>query len=69
VNSKNMTPILIRSGVLYGTGIENLNLMEDKTVMGLDNPLVLFYPAKLENDNLYFLNFKLASKYRCTVIK
>ena len=43
--------------------------MEDKTVMGMKQPLVLFYPAKLENENLYFLNFKLASKYRCTVIE
>ncbi|NOQ74049.1 MAG: hypothetical protein GQ574_18730 [Crocinitomix sp.] len=67
--SKNLIPILIRTGVLFGTGIENVNIMEDKTVMGLNQPLIIFYPAKLENDNLYFLNFKLASKYRCTVIE
>jgi hypothetical protein len=68
-SNKNLTPILIRTGALYGTGIENVNIMEDKTVMGMKQPLVLFYPAKLENENLYFLNFKLASKYRCTVIE
>jgi hypothetical protein len=68
-SDKNLIPILIRTGALYGTGIENVNIMEDKMVMGMKHPLVLFYPAKLENDNLYFLNFKLASKYRCTVIE
>jgi len=62
-------PMLIRTGALYGTGIENVNIMEHATVMNLDQPLVFFYPSKLEDDNLLFLNFKLASKYRCTLIK
>ncbi|OMP32281.1 hypothetical protein [Mangrovimonas sp. DI 80] len=61
-------PVLTRTGALYGTGIENVNIMEHKTVMTLNNPLVIMYPSKIENENLYFLNFKLASKYRCTVI-
>ena len=64
----NKTPILIRTGTLYGTGIENVNIMEHKVVMTLKHPLVIFYPSKIKNENLYFLNFKLASKYRCTVI-
>ena len=61
--------VLIRTGALFGTGIENVNIMEHKSVMALKHPLVIMYPSKLENDNLYFLNFKLASKYRCTVIE
>lgn len=61
-------PLLTRTGSLYGTGIENVNIMENKIVMGLKHPLVIFYPSKIENENLYFLNFKPASKYRCTVI-
>jgi len=61
--------MLVRTGALYGTGIENVNIMEHATVMSLDQPLVFFYPSTLENDNLLFLNFKLASKYRCTLIK
>jgi len=61
--------VLIRTGALYGTGIENVNIMEHKAVMNLKHPLVIMYPSKLENDNLYFLNFKLASKYRCSVIE
>ena len=62
-------PFLIRTGCLYGTGIENINIMENSTVMNLSHPLVIFYPSKIEGDNIYFLNFKLASKYRCTLVK
>jgi hypothetical protein len=62
-------PFLIRTGCLYGTGIENVNIMENKAVMNLPHPLVIFYPSKIENDNIYFLNFKLASKYRCMLVK
>lgn len=64
-----LVPVLIRTGALFGTGIENVNIMEDKVVMNLKQPLVIFYPATLNNDILYFLNFKHASKYRCTVIE
>ena len=62
------TPFLTRTGILYGTGIENVNIMEHKVVMTCNQPLVIFYPARIEKDNLYFLNFKPASKYRCTLI-
>lgn len=62
-------PILIRTGCLFGTGIENVNIMENKAVMNLPHPLVIFYPSKIENDNIYFLNFKPASKYRCMLVK
>ncbi|WP_075603946.1 BREX protein BrxB domain-containing protein [Saccharicrinis aurantiacus] len=66
---QNKIPVLIRTGALYGTGIENNNIMEHKTVMALKHPLIIFYPAKIENDHLYFLNFKPSSRYRCTVIE
>lgn len=62
-------PFLVRTGCLFGTGIDNVNIMEHKAVMTLPHPLVIFYPSKFEDDNLYFLNFKLASKYRCTLVK
>lgn len=65
----NKIPILIRTGCLFGTGIENVNIMENKSVMNIPNPLVIFYPSKIENDNIYFLNFKPASKYRCILVK
>ena len=63
-NNKHKTAVLMRTGALYGTGIENVHIMEHKSVMSLIHPLIIMYPSKLENDNLYFLNFKLASKYR-----
>ena len=62
-------PILTRTGCLFSTGIENVNIMENKAVMNLPHPLVIFYPSKIENDNIYFLNFKPASKYRCILVK
>jgi hypothetical protein len=62
-------PILVRTGCLIGTGIENVNIMENKAVMNLPHPLVIFYPSKIENENIYFLNFKPASKYRCILVK
>ena len=62
-------PFLIRSGCLFGTGIDNVNIMEHKAVINLPHPLVIFYPSKIEEDNLFFLNFKPASKYRCTLVK
>lgn len=69
VNNKNKVPILIRTGCLLGTGIENVNIMEHKSIMKMEHPLVIFYPSKIENDNIYFLNFKPASKYRCVLVK
>ncbi len=69
VSRSERIPFLIRTGCLYGTGIENLNIMEHKTVMKLSQPLVIFYPSKIEDDNIYFLNFKPASKYRCVLVK
>ena len=65
----NKIPFLIRTGCLFGTGIENVNIMEHKAVMNLPHPLVIFYPSKIEDGNIYFLNFKLASKYRCISVK
>lgn len=62
-------PFIVRTGCLYGTGIENVNIMEHKTVMNLPYSLVIFYPSIIEDDNLYFLNFKRASKYRCMLVK
>ena len=62
-------PFLIRTGCLFGTGIENVNIMENPSIMKLSHPLVICYPSSLVDDNLLFLNFKPASTYRCTLIK
>lgn len=62
-------PFLVRTGCLFGTGIDNVNIMGNKVVEALPHPLVIFYPSKNEDDNIYFLNFKFASKYRCTLVR
>ena len=62
-------PILVRTGALIGTGIENINLMDSKIVQNLPLPLVIMYPATIGADGkLKFLNHKLASDYRAIVI-
>ena len=62
-------PILIRTGCLYGTGIENVNIMEHAAVMALKHPLVICYPSTHSDGNILFLSFKPASTYRCTLVK
>jgi len=62
-------PFLIRTGCLFGTGIENNNIMEHKDIMNNKTPLIIFYPSLVDGDVIKFLNFKIANKYRCTVIK
>ncbi|MBN2373589.1 hypothetical protein JXL19_07375 [bacterium] len=62
-------PVLIRTGALYGTGIENINIMDSQIVHDLPLPLIIMYPGSISADNrLMFLNFKLASDYRAIVI-
>ena len=62
-------PILVRTGALYGTGIENINIMDSKIVHELPMPLIIMYPATVGGDNkLKYLNFKPASDYRAVVI-
>lgn len=62
-------PILIRTGCLCGTGIENVNIMEHRNVMEMSHPLVIFYPSIIKENNILFLNFKPASRYRCVLVK
>lgn len=62
-------PILIRTGALNGTGIENINIMDSNIIQNLPYPQIIMYPATIGGDNkLKFLNFKLASDYRAIVI-
>jgi hypothetical protein len=69
VSNEDKIPFLIRTGCLHGTGIGNINIMENSSVISLSHPLVIFYPSKIENDTLYYMNFKQASKYRCIIVK
>lgn len=61
-------PFLIRTGILEGTGIDNVNIMEHPVVLRGTIPLVIFYPAKMVNDSLMFLNASPSSRYRCRII-
>lgn len=53
---KGNIPFLVRTGVLYGTGIRANKIIEDQRVFDLDNPLVIFYPAKETEGHPLFLN-------------
>lgn len=64
----NKIPVLINSGALYGTGIDNIHLMENELVMKSSLPLIILYPATKDGDKLLFLSKRPASKYRCMII-
>jgi hypothetical protein len=64
----NTIPVLIHSGALYGSGIDNIHLMENELVMKAKLPLIILYPASHEGDKLLFLNSRPASKYRCMIV-
>jgi len=67
-DSNNRIPFIIRTGALHGTGIVNQHIMDDSRILSMKQPVVFFYPAKIEKKELLFLNFKPASKYRCILI-
>jgi hypothetical protein len=62
-------PVLINSGALYGSGVDNIHLMENELVMKSKLPLIILYPATQDGEQLMFLNSRPASKYRCMVIQ
>jgi hypothetical protein len=62
-------PVLIHSGALYGSGIDNIHLMENELVMKSKLPLIILYPASQDGEKLMFLNSRPASKYRCMIVK
>jgi hypothetical protein len=64
----NKIPVLIHSGALYGSGIDNIHLMENELVMKAKTPLIILYPATQDGDQLMFLNSRPASKYRCMIV-
>lgn len=62
-------PVLVRTGSLYGSGIENIHLMEHPIVMRAAVPLIILYPAVREAEKILFLSIRPASKYRCMMLK
>ena len=61
-------PVMIHSGALYGSGIDNIHLMESELVMKSKKPLIILYPATPDGNQLMFLNSRPASKYRCMIV-
>jgi hypothetical protein len=61
-------PVLLNTGALYGTGIDNIHIMENELIMRATMPLVVLYPAIKHGDTLLFLGKRPASKYRCMII-
>jgi hypothetical protein len=66
---QNKVPVLIHTGALYGTGIHNIHIMENETIMNAVLPLIILYPATIEHDRILFLGKHPASKYRCMIIQ
>jgi hypothetical protein len=66
--SENKIPVLIHAGALYGSGIDNIHLMESELVMKSNKPIIILYPASQEGEKLLFLNSRPASKYRCMIV-
>lgn len=62
-------PVLINTGALYGTGIDNIHIMEHKVVMNAHLPLYVIYPSIKKNGKLLYLGIRVASKYRCLVME
>ena len=69
VFSQGKIPVLLHTGVLYGMNFSNINIMEHSLVMASRIPLVVYYPATIEGEQIMFLGKQPASKYRCIVIR
>lgn len=67
--NKKKVPVLINTGALYGTGIDNIHIMENDLVMKSAYPLIILYPATREADTLMFLGKRRASRYRCMIVQ
>jgi len=67
--SVNKIPVLIHSGTLYGSGIDNIHIMENAMIMKAALPLIILYPATKDKDTILFLGKRPASKYRCMIVE
>ncbi len=64
-----MSPVLIHTGTLYDLAFSNIHIMEDPIILKSKLPLVVFYPATIDGEQILFLGKDPASRYRCIVIK
>ena len=69
IHKENKVPVIINTGVIYAVHFDMLALMESKTIMDAKLPTVFLYPSELDHNNqLRFLNTRIASEYRCKII-
>lgn len=66
-------PVIIRSGILYGTGIRNKDILESDVVRESKKPLLIFYPGEVkkdlnDNEKVYYLGVVKANDYRGQLI-
>ena len=47
-------PVLIHSGALYGSGIDNIHIMENELIMKAPLPLIILYPSTKEGENFLY---------------
>ena len=66
-SKKGLIPVLIRTGIFYGTGIENINITQHSGINDLNTPLLIFYPGEIKGDHHHFLNAKQSSNYTFTI--
>ena len=69
----NKMPVIIRSGILYGTGIRNKDILESDIVNKTKKPLLIFYPGEVQkdindNEKVFFVNAVKANDYRGQLI-
>lgn len=62
-------PVLINTGTLYGSGIDNIHIMENELVMKASLPLIILYPSTRDGENLLFLGKRPSSRYRCMIVE
>jgi len=67
--SVNKIPVLIHTGSLFGSGIDNIHIMENALIMKAQLPLIILYPATKDKDVIFFLGKRPASKYRCMIVE
>lgn len=68
IEARELSPILIHTGVIYEMGFTNHNVMDEPVVKTFKHPLVFFYPATCRNEKFLFLDKQPASNYRCVVV-
>ncbi|WP_313578046.1 hypothetical protein [Chishuiella sp.] len=67
--SVNKIPVVINTGVIYATHFDLATFSGSELIMNASLPAVFLYPAEYnQNNQLVFLNKRIASQDRCKII-